>query len=44
MPPISRRDLLGLFALYGLYSRTKPEPTVADLHRQLLDLGGVEIG
>src|SRR4051794_13933658 len=38
MPPISRRDLLGLFAMAGLYRQAPPEPPVADLHRQLLDL------
>src|SRR5437879_6597506 len=38
MIPISRRDLLGLFLFAGLFPQTKPRRTVADLHRQLLDL------
>jgi dienelactone hydrolase/pimeloyl-ACP methyl ester carboxylesterase len=38
MPPISRRDLLGLLALAGLYPQAKPRRPAVDVHRQLLDL------
>ena len=38
MPPISRRDLLGLLALAGLYPQAKPRQLGVDVHRQLLDL------
>src|SRR5437899_872147 len=38
MLPISRRDLLGLFALATVSSQTKPGPVNVDVHKQLLEL------
>ena len=38
MTLISRRDLLGLFAVAGAYPQITPERAAPDVHRQLLDL------